>query len=216
MEGYGTSHTMESTTLKNETRSVSFSTCSAEYKGEALIKHLLQGPDLTNKLVGVLSRFRQELVASMAGIEAMFLQVHVTECYRDLLRFMWWENGNLDQQPSTYRMTVHLFGAGSSPGCCNFALKTTAEDYEKELGSEQPEFLRRDFYVDDGLKSVATARDAKKLISKTKQMCHRGGFNLHKFTSKLVYQVRLLQVPYFSAGSPFDSARNPFHSRHRL
>ena len=176
----------------------------------------LQGPDLTSKLVGVLSRFRQELVASMAGIEAMFLQVHVTECYRDLLRFMWWENGNLDQQPSTYRMTVHLFGAGSSPGCCNFALKKTAEDYEKELGSEPAEFLRRDFYVDDGLKSVATARDAKKLISKTKEMCHRGGFNLHKFTSKLVYQVRLLQVPYCSAGSPFDSARNPFHSQHRL
>ena len=119
----------------------------------------------------------------MADIEAMFLQVHVTECYRGLLRFLWWENGNLDQQPSTYRMTAHLFGAGSSPGCCNFALKKTAEDYEKELGSQPAEFLRRDFYVDDGLKSVATARDAKKVISKTKEMCHRGGFNLHKFTS---------------------------------
>ena len=69
--------------------------CSAEYKGEALNKHLLQGPDLTNKLVGVLSRFRQEPVAFMADIEAMFLQVHVTECYQDLLRFLWWENGNL-------------------------------------------------------------------------------------------------------------------------
>ena len=80
-------------------------------------------------------------------------------------------------------MTVHLFRAGLSPGCCNFALKKTAEDYEKELGSEPAGFLRRDFYVDDGLKSVATARDAKKLISKTKEMCHRGGFNLHKFTS---------------------------------
>ena len=87
MEGYGTSRTIESTTLKNETRSVSFSTCSAEYKGEALIKHLLQGPDLTNKLVGVLSRFRHEPVAFTADIEAMFLQ----------------PNGNLDQQLSTYR-----------------------------------------------------------------------------------------------------------------
>ena len=133
--------------------------------------------------MGVPSRFRQEPVAFTADIEAMFLQVHVTECYRDLLRFLWWENGNLDQQPSIYRMTVHLFGAGSSPGCCNFALKKTAEDYEKELGSEPAGFLRRDFYVDDGLKSVATARDAKKLISKTKEMSHRGGFNLHKFTS---------------------------------
>ena len=101
----------------------------------------------------------------VADTEATFLQVHVAECYRDLLRFLWWENGNLDQQPSTYRMTVHLFGAGLSPGC-NFALKKTAEDHEKELGSETVEFLR-DFYVDDGLKSVATPRDTKKLISKT-------------------------------------------------
>ena len=53
-------------------------------------------------------------------------------------------------------MTVHLFGAGSSHGCCNFALKKTAEDYEKELGSEPAEFLRRDFYVDDGLRDQAT------------------------------------------------------------
>ena len=43
--------------------------CSAEYKGETLNKHLLQGPDLTNKLVGVLSRFRQETVAFMADIQ---------------------------------------------------------------------------------------------------------------------------------------------------
>ena len=52
--------------------------CSAEYKGEALNKHLLQGPDLTNKLVGVLVRFRRDPVAVMVDIESMFLQVHLT------------------------------------------------------------------------------------------------------------------------------------------
>ena len=157
--------------------------CSAEYKGEALNKHLLQGPDLTNKLVGVLVRFRREPVAFMADIEAMFLQVHVTEHYRDLLRFLWWEDGDLNKEPTRYRMTVHLFGAGLSPGCCNFALKKTADDHEQEFGFEPAEFLRKDFYVDDGLKSVPSTSDAKELICKTKEMCRRGGFNLHKFTS---------------------------------
>ena len=102
MEGYGTSRNIESTTLKNETRSVSFFGCSAEYEGEALNKHLLQGPDLTNKLVGVLSRFRQERIAFMADTEAMFLQVHVTECYRDLLRLLWWEN----RQPRSAALNI--------------------------------------------------------------------------------------------------------------
>lgn len=157
--------------------------CSAEYKGEALNKHLLQGPDLTNKLVGVLSRFRREPVAFMADIEAMFLQVHVTEHCRDLLRFLWWEDGDVNKEPTIYRMTVHLFGAGSSPGCCNFALKKTADDHEQEFGLEPAEFLRKDFYVDDGLKSVPSTSQAKELIRKTKEMCRRGGFNLHKFTS---------------------------------
>lgn len=157
--------------------------CSAEYKGEALNKHLLQGPDLTNKLVGVLARFRREPVALMADIESMFLQVHVTEHCRDLLRFLWWEDGDLNKEPTRYRMTVHLFGAGSSPGCCNFALKKTADDHEQEFGFEAAEFLRKDFYVDDGLKSVPSTSDAMELICKTKEMCRRGGFNLHKFTS---------------------------------
>jgi len=83
----------------------------------------------------------------MADIEAMFLEVHVTEHCRDLLRFLWWEDGDLNMEPMRYRMIVHLFGAGLSPGCCNFALKKTADDHEQEFGfrtSQVPEkrFLR--------------------------------------------------------------------------
>lgn len=36
--------------------------CSAKYNGESLNDHLLQGPDLTNTVVGVLNRFRKELL----------------------------------------------------------------------------------------------------------------------------------------------------------
>jgi len=43
--------------------------CAAEYENDSLNKHLLQGPDLTNNLVGVLCRFRQEGVAFMCDIE---------------------------------------------------------------------------------------------------------------------------------------------------
>ena len=143
--------------------------CSAEYKGEALNKHLLQGLHLTNKLVGVLVRFRRQPVAFMADIESMFLQVHVTEHCRDLLCFLWWENGNLNKEPTRYRMTIHLFGAGSSPGC-NFALKKTDDDHEQEFGFAAAEFLRKDFYVDDSLKYVPSTSDAMELIYKTKEV----------------------------------------------
>lgn len=64
-------------------------------------------------------------------------------------------------------MTVHLFGAKSFPGCANFALKATADDNEENLGCAAAEFVRRDFYVDDGLKSVASIPDAIALIEDT-------------------------------------------------
>ena len=61
--------------------------CSAQYEGESLNKHLLQGPDPTNNLTGVLCRFRREPVALMCDIEAMFHQVKVTEEYRNFCAF---------------------------------------------------------------------------------------------------------------------------------
>ena len=49
--------------------------CSAKYRDTSLNGQLSQGPDLTNSLVGVLTRFRKGQVAIMADIESMFLQV---------------------------------------------------------------------------------------------------------------------------------------------
>ena len=80
-------------------------------------------------------------------------------------------------------MTVHLFGATSSPGCANFALKTTADQYEETCGNAAADFIRKNFYVDDGLKSVPSVEQAKELIKNTKSLCQKGGFRLHKFTS---------------------------------
>lgn len=56
------------------------------YQVTSLNKQLLQGPDLTNSLVEVLIRFRQEPVALMADIESMFYQVKVSDKDADLLR----------------------------------------------------------------------------------------------------------------------------------
>ena len=162
--------------------------CSAKYNGDSLNKHLLQGPDLTNSLFGILCRFLQEPVGLMCDIEAMFHQVKVTPDCRDYLRFLWWNGGDISREPEEYRMAVHLFGATSSPGCCNYALKSTADDNETSIGSYAAEFLRKDFYVDDGLKSLATTSEAISLTKEAKKMCRRGGFNqqnLHTTRSKL-------------------------------
>ena len=51
-------------------------------------------------------RFRQEQVASMVDIKAMFHQIKVAEEHTDYLRFVWWPQGNLVQELEEHRMTV--------------------------------------------------------------------------------------------------------------
>ncbi|KAK6175229.1 hypothetical protein SNE40_013736 [Patella caerulea] len=112
----------------------------------------------------------------------MFHQVKVDPDYRNLLRFVWWSDETLTTV-TDYRMTVHLFGATSSPGCANYALKETANRFEYVYGKEVADFVRDDFYVDDGLKSVSSPEQAKNLIRQSQLLCKEGDFHLHKFLS---------------------------------
>ena len=103
--------------------------CSAEFGGTSLNKELIAGLDLTSQLVGVLTRFREEHIAYMADIEAVFHQVRAPENQRSLLRFLWWEHGDPRMGVEKLEMCVHLFGGKSSPSCSNYALKRTSVDY---------------------------------------------------------------------------------------
>ena len=168
--------------------------CGAKYENRSLNMELLPGPDMTNLLLGVLLRFRQEEIPVMADIESMFYQVRVSEQHRRLLKFLWWPNGDYTKELKEYEMCVHVFGAVSSGSCANYALQKTAAENEMEFGSTAADTLRHNFYVDDMLKSISNPRDAIQLIKNVTQMCEAGGFNITKFvsTDKEVLQ----SIPY--------------------
>ena len=63
--------------------------CPVVYRGTSLNSQLLQGPDITNHMFGVLLRWRQDYVDMMADIEAMFYQVRVAPEDCDMLRYLW-------------------------------------------------------------------------------------------------------------------------------
>ena len=157
--------------------------CAAEYEGTSLNKRVLQGPDLTNKLLGVLLRFREEPVAVMGDIEGMFHQVRVNPDDRDALRFLWWKDGDMNQPTEIYRMTVHLFGGIWSPSCASFALRRTADDHASEYDPEVIRTVYENFYVDDCLKSVSTVQRAIQLVQQLCQLLRKGGFRLTKWVS---------------------------------
>ena len=157
--------------------------CSCEFDGRSLNSELMQGPDMANNLCGILTRFRKLPVALTCDIRGMFNQVKVNQEHRNLLRFLWWKDGNLQAEPTEFRMTTHLFGATSSPSCAMFALNKTAELYEDECGPEAAAFVRHDFYVDDGLISTPDKDSACDLAGSATTLCSKGGFQLHQFTS---------------------------------
>ena len=156
--------------------------CSLKYGGVSLNDVLYQGPDLTDNLLGVLMRFREENIAFTADIEKMFYQVKVSPEHRNYLRFFWWENFDLTQRPCEYRLTVHLFGATSSPAVANFALRRTATE-NSHYSEEAKAAVLRSFYVDDLLCSVEDEKEAVKLYNNVKALVSTGGFNLTKLTS---------------------------------
>ncbi|KAJ8333778.1 hypothetical protein SKAU_G00410970 [Synaphobranchus kaupii] len=165
--------------------------CSAKYDGTALNDHLLTGPDLTNGLTGVLCRFRKHPIAIMCDVEKMFHRFHVDQEDRDYLRFMWWENGELNSEPKEYRMKVHLFGAASSPGCANYGMKYLASQHDKEYPLAA-NFIKESFYVDDGLVSVEHVDTAIRLVKEAQEVFAEGRLHLHKLLQ--LQQQRGLRV----------------------
>ena len=168
--------------------------CSAKFAGTSLNDHLLKGPDLINGLVGVLLRFRKEEVALICDIQKMFFQFFVPEDDRDYLRFLWWDEGDMTKDPVDYRMSVHLFGAASSPACANYGLKYLANLYKEDFPLAA-RFIDRDFYVDDGVTSAPNTEVAIKLSEEARELCKKGGLRLHKFTSNDRKVVESVPVP---------------------
>ena len=157
--------------------------CAAKFQGVSLNDNLLQGPDHTSNLMGVLLRFRKKPLAVVADIRGMFHQVRVEPRDCDSLRFLWWPDGDLSVPPQEYQMIVHLFGATSSPNCCGFALQKVASDRASEIDPQVVNSILRSFYVDDVLGSFATTEKAEKVIRSLKKVLKEAGFHFTKFRS---------------------------------
>ena len=158
--------------------------CSAQFAVRSLNQELLTGPDLTNLIVGVLTRFRQAEVTFMADIESMFYQVRVPEYQQSFVKFLWRENRNIEEKPSDFAMCAHVFGGVSSPSCSNYALKRAATDNANQYGQEEAaEVVRSNFYVDELLKPVDNPKTAMILVKNVVDMCKSRGFHLTKLIS---------------------------------
>ncbi|XP_033113657.1 uncharacterized protein LOC117114185 [Anneissia japonica] len=130
----------------------------------------------------------------MADIEQIFHSFHVTLAHRDFLRFFWYKNNDRAKNIIEYRMGVHLFGNGPSHAVATFGLRKTAEDNKGVFGPTCRNFVFNDFYVDDGLRSVATSEEAISLLRNTQAMLATAKLRLHKVVSNDIDVVQALSV----------------------
>ena len=115
---------------------------------------LLQGPNNSNNLLGVLLRFRLHECAFVPDIKSIFYQVKIDPADRCALRFFYWIDGDPDKPVKTYEMTAHAFGLASSPIVAGYALQRTAENNSEHFSEAACNTVKRNFYVDDLLKSA--------------------------------------------------------------
>jgi hypothetical protein len=157
--------------------------CAAKSGGISLNDLVMRGPDLLNAGLGVLLRFRCGPVAFKGDIEGMFNQVKVTPDNRDMMRFLFWPDGDRKKQPVEFRMCVHLFGGCWSPCAANFALKRVAHDFSDDVSSDVLHLIMRNFYVDDGLKACDSDQQAIATLSELREVLSRRGFHFTKCSS---------------------------------
>ncbi|KAI3370855.1 hypothetical protein L3Q82_007372 [Scortum barcoo] len=119
----------------------------------------------------------------MADVEQMFHNFIVEEEHRDYLRFLWFQNHDLDGDIAEFRMRVHVFGNCPSPAVAIYGLKRTAIEGEEEYGSDARMFVEHHFYVDDGLKSFSSETEAIDVLHRTRKMLAQSNIRLHKISS---------------------------------
>lgn len=156
---------------------------SAKFKGVSLNYVLLTGPDLNNKLLGVLLRFRKDSIAFIAAIQQMFHCFLVREEDRNFLRFLWFRDNDPSKDISEYRMRVHIFGNSPSPAVTIYVLRHSAQEGELKYGSDVKQFVEKDFYVDDCLKSLLSGESAICLLKRAQKMLACSNLRLHKIAS---------------------------------
>ena len=166
--------------------------CARQFKGTSLNQQILQGPDNTNNLVAVLTRFHKHLVAIAGDVRAMFMQVKVDPLDQSALRFLWWTDDDPTKDPKEYQLTVHCFGLISSLSVAGFALRRTAEDNCSQSKDEVRQVVFKNIYVDDLLVSTPDEDTATTLIKGLVLLLKEEDFELAKFSRNNVSVLEAL------------------------
>ncbi|XP_060588386.1 uncharacterized protein LOC132743830 [Ruditapes philippinarum] len=108
----------------------------------------------------------------------MIHQKRATERDCDSLQCLLLSNRDMMRIPD---MQVYLLGATSYPSCSAYALKRTAQHHAQLFEQKFVTTVKRNFYVDDCLKSVDNEQNVIDLVRDLQSIMNKGGFRLTKW-----------------------------------
>ena len=165
---------------------------------------LMRGPNLTEKLLNTLARFRTEKYAYSADISKAFLRLGLQECDRDFTRFLWSENPHdPNARLVSYRFKSVLFGATSSP----FLLQVTLDLHFKTSKGQYREEIRRNMYVDNLLGTTSCEQKLIELYTEANFELENADMPLTAWSTNSPALTKQLQTDLKSE-SPFSHHQN--------
>jgi hypothetical protein len=140
----------------------------------------VKGPDLLNNLLGILIRFRENLVGVAGDISKMYHTIKISDRDQHTHRFLW-RNMEFDRQPDQYMITSVSFGDKPAGAIASLALKKTAE-MQQNTHPRAANMIIRNSYVDDIVDSFDDLENAKKATKQASQILATGNFKIKEWT----------------------------------
>ncbi|KAF8785845.1 hypothetical protein HNY73_011347 [Argiope bruennichi] len=145
---------------------------------------LWPGPNLYPNLLDVLINSKFNKIAISQDIRQAFLQICVTDKYKDAVRFLWtFNNPRTEKKPvlEVYRLSRVIFGINASP----FLLAATVKHHIKKYREKNPttvKHLDSFMYVDDWITGQDT-REEDLISCQAKNVMKEAGMEMRKWIS---------------------------------
>ncbi|XP_064638288.1 uncharacterized protein LOC135494306 [Lineus longissimus] len=175
---------------------------ASRFQGVSLNSFLYKGPNLIGNLLGVLLRFREDLIAIVGDISKMFLQIRLKPEDTEVHRFLW---RNLDdtREPEIYKLTRVAFGDKSSPDMASLVMLKIAERHETSH-PDAAQILKRDRYMDDLIHSCEQTSQAKGGMGDLDEILDTGKFGIKIWYSNLAGRESMSQKSEACVGESVD------------
>ena len=114
-------------------------------------------------------------------LKQAFLQIRIREQDRDVLRFHWPKDRDL-QKLEIYRFTRAIWGLNQSPFLLEGTIEKHLDDCKEEFSKEVEE-IKRSKYIDDVFLGGETTEKVQHLKETSVEIFSRASFKLHKWHS---------------------------------